>query len=85
MWKVSKEFLNSRWHKRHEMTHAREEKKHLVALHCDKSFLFACSLKAHERTHTGEKTFRCEKCYRSFKQSANLKTHERTHTGEKPF
>ena len=42
-------------------------------------------MKEHERTHTGEKPFRCSKYDKIFKITGHLKEHERTHTGEEPF
>ena len=42
-------------------------------------------LKDHERTHTGEKPFKCSKWDKSFSKSDLFKIYERTHTGESPF
>ena len=48
------------------------------------SFLF---LQIHERSHTGDKPFKCEmeNCSRAFATSYGLKSHVRVHTGEKPY
>jgi KRAB domain-containing zinc finger protein len=42
-------------------------------------------LQKHLKTHTDDKTYKCDVCGKGFSKNCNLQTHIRIHIGDKPY
>lgn len=62
-----------------------EKRRKLQCTKCDKIFRTKGEVRAHVRTHTGEKPLKCKYCDKRFAHSSNRRVHERTHLKQKPF
>ncbi|GMT09021.1 hypothetical protein PFISCL1PPCAC_318 [Pristionchus fissidentatus] len=70
--------------RKHKLVHA---PKIYGCTQCDRSFAERTKLTRHERSHTGEKPYKCvfPGCEKVFAHSFNLTTHMKLHSDERPF
>ncbi|KAF7234972.1 Zinc finger and SCAN domain-containing protein 12 [Varanus komodoensis] len=57
----------------------------LSSLDCGETFAQSSSLIPLERSHTGDRRFKCSECGKSFNQKRYLTGHKRIHKGETPY
>lgn len=52
--------------------------------YCEQTFATQCTMKRHEKTHTGEKSYNYHFCDKSFKWNSSWSQHEKIHTSKEP-
>lgn len=70
--------------KQHEKRHSDNTLTHTCE-YCGHEFKLRQNLRAHLRTHTGEKPYQCKLCGKAFNQPYYMTIHMRIHQKEKPY
>ncbi|KAF2088965.1 hypothetical protein K490DRAFT_37933 [Saccharata proteae CBS 121410] len=63
----------------------KNEKDKLNCLECGRLFTTKSNLRAHSRTHSGERPFKCNTCNSSFARDFDCQRHKMTHTDQRIF